>query len=243
MARRANRGDRAELDHRGPAEHPDDRAHPRRRRDRRRPRARRRRRRPERVRLREPARMRRRGGAREPRREPEPDDHRPRRARDEPHAGRGGRRAGGDAGRHCRPSPPEPLPVAPESWPPSQDRGTIGWRRGGGGDRPALDRRGSFDGTGRTARDRGGDRVDGGRAVHPPTGRGSGRAAVGALGDSYISGEAGRWAGNTNESSIAASTRSARRPTTTTPPAPPNDRAAATARSRPRSTSAAASAA
>ena len=66
--------------------------------------ARRRRRRPARVRLREPARVRRRGGAGERRRQPEPHDHRARRARDEPHPGC----ARGVGQRRSRQPPPAP---------------------------------------------------------------------------------------------------------------------------------------
>ena len=54
------------------------------------PEQRRRRRPPAGIRLREPARLRRLGGARERRRQPVADDHRAGRARDEPCAGRGG---------------------------------------------------------------------------------------------------------------------------------------------------------
>ena len=71
-------------------------------------------------------------------------------------------------------------------------------------------------------------------------GPGNGTASIASLGDSYISGEAGRWAGNTNEEQ-SGSTRSARRRTTTTKGTPPSRSPAATARCRRRSTSAAAS--
>ena len=66
------------------AQHPDDRAHPRRRGDRRATRRPASSTPPARVRLREPARLRRLGGPGERRRQPEPDDHRAGRARDEP---------------------------------------------------------------------------------------------------------------------------------------------------------------
>ena len=81
--RRPGRRHPAELVPRGDREHPDDRPHPRRRRHRPLARGGRRRRAPPRLRLREPARLRRLGRARQRRRQPEPHDHRARRARDE----------------------------------------------------------------------------------------------------------------------------------------------------------------
>ena len=66
----------------------------------------------------------------------------------------------------------------------------------------------------------------------PADGPGVGTPWVVSVGDSAISGEAGRWAGNTNNCS-ATSTRSARPPTTTTPATPPSRSRAATARRRP----------
>ena len=56
-----------------------------------------------------------------------------------------------------------------------------------------------------------------------------------SVGDSAISGEAGRWAGNTNQ---AASKTDALGAAPTTTPAVPRPRPAATGRSRPRCTSA-----
>ena len=53
-------------------------------------------------------------------------------------------------------------------------------------------------------------------------GPGVGTPTVVSVGDSYISGEAGRWAGNTNDSSSRTSTRSAPPPTTTTPTTRPS---------------------
>ena len=67
-----------------------------------------------------------------------------------------------------------------------------------------------------------------GAAPASADGPGAGAPWVVSLGDSYVSGEAGRWAGSTNLAA-AAPTRSARRRTTTTPPAPPSRSTGATA--------------
>ena len=90
------RRDRDHLDDRDPVRSADDRALHRRLRDGRRRRARRDRRAAPRVRLPGAVRRRRRGGRRQPRRQPEPDDHRARGARDDIHPAEG--RRGTDAG-------------------------------------------------------------------------------------------------------------------------------------------------
>ena len=91
LVRGAHRRHSAERAHRVDPQHPHHRPHPRRRRDRRRPRQRRRGRPQPRLRLREPAGLRRGRGAGQPGRQPEPHDHRPRRAGDVLRAGARGR--------------------------------------------------------------------------------------------------------------------------------------------------------